>query len=632
MPLLDDIQVYRKRQVLYLIFGFLFGVLVVRLIQLQWLYGERYGQQAEENSVRIIPKEPIRGYMYDRNGRLIVDNRPSFTVTVMPYEFQAARAYDLARLLRMPVDELQERIQQGAKYSRFVPVRVKRDVDVAIIAALEENRTQFPGVDYQVESMRTYPSKAHAAHILGYTREVSEEKLRLLDPLEYAQGDITGATGLEARYEWAIRGKKGAEYSTVNARGQIVKRFDEGRTNRPAIDGIDLHLTMDFGLQEFAESLFTDKRGALVAIDPTDGGILAFVSKPDFDPAQLSGITTRELWRALNNDPHRPLFNRATLTRYPPGSTFKMVLAIAALERGIITPTTRMQCPGAFVYGNKVFKDLHVHGSVDVVEAIQRSCNVFFYKLMLMVGLDTWAEYAALFGFGQQTGVDISEESPGLLPTTEFMNRRYGEKGWTRGFLVSLGIGQGELGVTPMQMACYAMLLANKGKFWQPHTVAKLVDRIHDSTRVLSFGLRRELSISEATWSYVREGMRRVVEEPGGTAGNARVAGVVSAGKTGTAQNPHGEDHAWYIGFAPFDNPKIAIAVLVENAGFGGRFAAPIAGLCIERYLYGRLIRNDAARRSVPAEDTTVVRRKQPQAAVLPSNAIPGLALPAQEE
>lgn len=631
MPLLDDIQVYRKRRVLYAVFAAVFAVLVLRLVQLQWLYGERYGQQAEENSVRIIPKEPIRGYIYDRNGRLIVDNRPSFTVTVMPYEFQASSAPLLARMLKMPVEELTERIQQGAKYSRFVPVRVKRDVDVAAIAALEENRTHFPGVDYHIESMRTYPTRAHAAHILGYTREVSEEKLKLLDPLEYARGDITGATGLEARYEWAIRGKKGAEYSTVNALGQIVKKFDEGRINRPAVDGIDLHLTMDFGLQEFAESLFADKRGALVAIDPNDGGILAFVSKPDFDPAQLSGITTREFWRALNSDPHRPLFNRATLTRYPPGSTFKMVLAIAALERGIITPSTSMQCTGAFVFGDKVFKDLHVHGSVNVVQAIQVSCNVFFYKLMLMVGLDTWAEYAAMFGFGQQTGVDISEESPGLLPTTEFMNRRYGPKGWTRGFLVSLGIGQGELGVTPMQMACYAMMLANKGKYHQPHAVAKLVDRAHDSIRALSFGLRRELHISEATWSYVREGMRRVVEEPGGTAAVARVRGVQSAGKTGTAQNPHGDDHAWYIGFAPFDNPKIAIAVLVENAGFGGRFAAPIAGMCIERYLYGRLIRNEVSPRSVPARDTTLVRRQSPQA-VVPPTASPDLPPQEREE
>lgn len=619
MPVLDDIHVHQKRRVLYVIFTVAFVVLFARLIQLQWLYGKQYGQQAEENSVRIIPKEPIRGYIYDRHGRLVVDNRPSFTVTVMPYEFDRANLPYLARLLAMPQQELDERIRKGAQYSRFVPVRVKRDVDVRTVATIEENLTDLPGVDYQIESMRTYPTNASAAHILGYTREVSEEKLKTLDPQEYSPGDIIGATGLEARYEWAIRGIKGAEYSTVNARGQIVKKFGEGRMNRSAIDGNDLHLTMDFSLQEFAESLFTDKRGALVAIDPTDGGILAFVSKPDFPLAHLSGITTKEVWRDLNTNPDRPLFNRATLTRYPPGSTFKMILAIAALEKGIISPNTHMQCTGAFAFGNKVFKDLHVHGSVNVVDAIQVSCNVFFYKLILQVGLDTWAEYAAMFGFGQQTGLDISEESPGLLPTTEFMNRRYGERGWTRGFLVSLGIGQGELGVTPIQMACYAMLLANKGKFYQPHTVAKLVDRIHDTAKVLSPTLRREIRLSEETWSYVREGMRRVVQEPGGTAASARVRGVESAGKTGTAQNPQGDDHAWYVGFAPFDHPRIAIAVLVENAGFGGRFAAPIAGMCIEKYLYGRLIRNDGIHPGVPTRDTSATHRKPVQAAVTPA-------------
>ncbi len=618
MPLLDEILVYQKRRVLYIIFSLVFALLFSRLIQLQWLYGRQYGRQAEENSVRIIPKEPIRGYIYDRHGRLVVDNRPSFSVTVMPYEFDRANLPYLARLLEMSPEDLNERINKGAQFSRFIPVRVKRDVDVKTVAALEEHRTLLPGVDYQVEAMRMYPTRASAAHILGYTREVSEEKLKTLDPQEYSQGDITGATGLEARYEWAIRGKKGAEYSTVNARGQIVKRFDEGRANRSAVDGNDLHLTMDFSLQEFAESLFTDKRGALVAIDPTDGSILAFVSKPDFNLAHLSGITTKELWAELNTNPNRPLFNRATLTRYPPGSTFKMILALAALEKGIITPNTHMQCTGAFVFGNKVFKDLHVHGSVNVIDAIHVSCNVFFYKLMLQVGLDIWSEYAAMFGFGQQTGLDISEESPGLLPTTEFMNKRYGERGWTRGFLVSLGIGQGELGVTPVQMACYAMLLANKGKFYQPHAAEKLVDRMHGTTRTIVPTLRREVQLSEATWSYVREGMRRAVEEPRGTAASARVAGLVSAGKTGTAQNPHGDDHAWYIGFAPFDNPKIAIAVLVENAGFGGRFAAPIAGMCIEKYLYGRLIRNDRVHRSVPARDTSATRRAPLQALGMP--------------
>jgi penicillin-binding protein 2 len=619
MPVLDDIQVYEKRRVLYVVFTILFLFLFVRLIQLQWIFRDDYGQQAKENSVRYIPKEPVRGYIYDRNGRLIVDNRPSFTVTIMPYEFDKKQTTYLASLLGMEPAELQERIRSGSKYSQFVPVRVKRDVSNRILAALEENRERLRGVDYQIESMRTYTSKANAAHILGYTKEVSEAQLKTLDPEEYSQGDIAGASGLESRYEKSIRGKKGADYSIVNVHGQIVGKHEEGKRDKPAHDGNDLYLTMDFALQELAESLFTDKRGALVALDPRDGGVLAFVSKPDYNLANLSGVTPKEFWRTINNDPSRPLFNRASLTRYPPGSTFKMILAVAGLEKHIITPESRIQCNGAFPYGNKVFKDLHVHGSVNVVEAIQRSCNVFFYKLMLQVGLDTWSRYASMFGFGDQTGLDISEESSGLLPTTAYMNKRYGERGWTKGFLVSLGIGQGELGVTPVQMACYAMVLANRGKYFQPHTVTKSVDRLSNTTHALSFDMKHEIGISEDTWDLVREGMRRVVQEPGGTASAARVKSVVSAGKTGTAQNPHGEDHAWYVGFAPFDEPTIAVAVLVENAGFGGAIAAPIAGMCIEQHIYGRLIRNDGKRSAVPVVDPTRSKAKATHAELVPA-------------
>ncbi|MEK7671568.1 MAG: penicillin-binding transpeptidase domain-containing protein, partial [Bacteroidota bacterium] len=345
------------------------------------------------------------------------------------YEFDKQNAEYLASLLNVEPRDLQERIKNGSKYSQFIPVKVKRDIGNKTVAALEENRERLFGVDYQIESMRTYTTKAYASHILGYTKEVSETQLKTLDPEEYSQGDIAGASGLESCYERAIRGKKGADYSIVNARGQIVGKYDDGRKDTPALDGSDLYLTMDFALQEFAESLFTNKRGALVAIDPNTGGILAFVSKPDYDLAYLSGVTPRELWRQINTDPNRPLFNRATLTRYPPGSAFKMILAIAALEQGIITPETRMYCSGSFPYGDKVFKDLHVHGSVNVVDALHRSCNVFFYKLMLQVGLDTWSEYASMFGFGQPTGLDISEETAGLLPSTAYMNKRYGERG-----------------------------------------------------------------------------------------------------------------------------------------------------------------------------------------------------------
>jgi len=590
MAVQDDIQIYRKRRVLYAALALMMLLFFGRLYQLQLIYSEEYGRKSEENSVRVITKEPVRGYIYDRNNTLVVDNRPSFTVTVMPYEFDKSSIGFLARTLSLDTAFIQERLRTGERYSRFAPVKIKRDIDFRELSALEENRDRLSGVDYQVESKRVYTTPAHASHILGYTKEISESQIRNFGG-DYAQGDVVGSSGLEGGYEHSLRGEKGAEFSTVNVRGQIVGGFESGKMDVQAVDGNDLILTMDFGLQAFAESLMTGRRGAVVALDPQNGEILAMVSAPDYDLSVFSGVTPPQIWNAMNADEAKPLFNRATLTRYPPGSTFKMVLAIAALESGVVTPSWRVSCGGSFRLGNKVFKDLHVHGSVDMVTALQVSCNVYFYQLMLKTGLDEWSHYGKELGFGMLTGIDVAEENPGLLPTTAFMNRRYGPSGWTRGFLPSLGIGQGELGVTPLQMACYAMVLANWGEYHQPHAVRAVVQKEIHRIDTLAFQ-SRHTNISIDTWAIVREGMRRAVELPGGTGGLARIKGIEVAGKTGTAQNPHGPDHAWFVGFAPFEDPRIAIAVLVENAGFGGSYAAPIAGMCMERYLYGQLIRN----------------------------------------
>jgi penicillin-binding protein 2 len=599
MTLQDDIQIYAKRRTLYVVIGLVFVLFITRLYQLQLIYREEYGKKSEENSIRTIPKEPVRGYMYDRTGKLVVDNRPAFTVTIMPFEFDKRTIGYLSKLLSLDADFIRDRLKKGEAYSRFAPVKIKRDIDFRTLSAIEENRDKLPGVDYQIESKRSYTTKANASHILGYAKEISESQLRTMSD-DYTQGDVIGSSGLEAQYEKVLRGQKGAEFSTVNVRGQVIGSFDNGKNDIPSVPGDDLYLTMDFGVQVLAESLMTGQSGSVVALDPTDGGIIAMVSKPDYDLNLFSGVVSPELWRALNSDESHPLYNRATLSRFPPGSTFKMILALAALENHIVPPTWRITCAGSFRLGNKVFHDLHVHGSVDMVDAIQRSCNVYFYQLMLKVGLEKWSDMAAEFGFGQLTGIDINEESPGLLPDSAYMDKRYGPRGWTRGFLPSLGIGQGEVGVTPLQMAVYAMMLANEGHYYQPHTVRTCVDKERHAVDTLKYR-SRTLSISQSSWDVVREGMRRAVMEPGGTGGLARVKDVVVAGKTGTAQNPHGKDHAWFIGFAPYDNPKIAICVLVENAGYGGSFAAPIAGKCIEQYLYGRLIRDDR-----PAPTATV--------------------------
>ncbi|MBI4546604.1 MAG: penicillin-binding protein 2 [Ignavibacteriae bacterium] len=574
----------------YTFFSALFLVFLFRLAQLQILYQDEYGKKSEENSIRALTRDPIRGLVFDRHGILLVDNRPSYTVTMTPAEFDTSRIAHLSEVLHLDVEFINDRLNKGVAYNRLAPVKIKRDIDFRTLSMIEENRDKFPGVHYQVELKRYYPTKARASHLFGYTKEVSDVQVSTM-PDEYRPGDIIGASGLEARYERALRGVKGFEFITVNARGQLVSPYNDGRNDISAKEGDDLSLALDGSLQAFAESLLANRRGAIVALDPNDGGVLALVSKPDFDLTAFGSITPTEVWNALNYDSTKPLFNRATLTRYPPGSTFKMVLAAAALQDGVISPQWGVNCTGAFQFGSRVFKDLHVHGPTNLIESIQRSCNVFYYQLMLKTGFDRWTRYGREFGFGSPTNIDIFEENSGLLPSEEYFNRVYGEGKWTQGYLISLAIGQGELGVSPVQMACYAMVLANKGHFHTPHVVQRIRSNQTGELQQIPFDTR-QLNISNFVWDLIREGLYRCVNAPGGTAPLAKVEGVNVAGKTGTAQNPHGKDHAWFIGFAPFEQPKIAICVLVENAGFGGVAAAPIAGLCIEQYLYRELIRN----------------------------------------
>ena len=580
---------HERRRTLTIAVLVMFALLMLRLYQLQLLYHVEMDKKSEENSVRALVKDPVRGYIYDRYGKLIVDVGPAYSVTLVPAEFEKRNIPLLSSILQMEPQALDDRISRARIYSPYLPARIKRDVDMRTLAAIEEHMTTLRGVSFQVESKRVYPTPAHASHLLGYRREISD--VQLSDATDsYRQGDLVGVAGLEARYEQKLRGIKGFEYVSVNSKGQIIGSFEDGRRDVTAKEGDDLLLSVDVGLQAFAESLMTNYSGAIVAMDPSDGGLLAFVSKPDYDPSIMSGVTPADIWSDLQTNPEKPLFNRASLTRYPPGSTFKMVLAAAALQEGIIDENFRIHCTGGFRFGNRVFKDLHVHGSVNVVEAIQRSCNVFFYQLMLKVGFDKWNEYGRRFGFGQATNTDTGEETTGLLPSAQYYDSRYGKGKWTQGFLISLAIGQGEVGVSPLQMARYAAALANGGIVYRPHAVelvrSKETGKIeavpHDSTL---------LGLSPHVIELIREGMQRVVHAPGGTGALARIPGVISAGKTGTAENPHGKDHAWYVGFAPFDNPKIAVAVLLENSGFGGVKAAPIAGLVMEKYLYRELIR-----------------------------------------
>lgn len=580
-----------SRRVFFLfLIGMIFVIFLFRLLQLQLLYQDIYGKKSEENSIRPISRDPIRGLLFDRHGALLVDNRPAYTLTVTPSEFHMANVDYLAKILDLDTGFVRDRIKKGRAYNRFAPVKVKRDLDFPTLSIIEENRDKLPGVDYQIESKRFYPTTVKGTHLFGYTKEVSDAVVTA-KPDEYRPGDNIGATGIEAQYENQLRGHKGFELITVNAKGQLLGPYNDGKSDIPVKEGNDLFLAIDGGVQALAESLMADKRGAVVAVDPEDGGVIALVSKPDYDLLQFGSVTPTDVWNGLLTDPDKPLFNRATLTHYPPGSTFKMVLAAAALEEGVINDQWRIQCGGGFKYGNRVFKDHLAHGSTNIVESIQRSCNVFYYQLMLKTGFERWTNYGEEFGFGEKTGIDIGEETEGLLPSGEYFDKVYGKGRWTQGYLVSLAIGQGEVGVSPLQMACYAAALGNRGYYHQPHVVEKIRDKETGLLQPVATNTRR-IELSDHTWDLIQQGMYRCVNEAGGTALTARVQGVGVAGKTGTAQNPHGKDHAWFIGFAPVEHPKIAICVLVENAGFGGVVSAPIASMCIEQYMYGHLIRN----------------------------------------
>lgn len=575
-----------KRKNIYYVLAVLAVFIVgARLVQLQLINPENFTKESEKNSVKTIITTPARGLIYDRNYKLIVDNKPSYSVTITKKEFDTTKIPEVSNLLGITDDDIRSDLKDIEGTNRFIPTRLVRDVDFKVISYIEENREQLKGIDYKIEPIRTYPDNFKASHILGYSNEISKNQLKNQSGDYYKQGDLIGITGLESSYENYLRGEKGFEFILQDSKGREVGSLNDGKNDVKSVAGYDLILTIDAGLQEYAEKLLGNRKGAIVAIDPNNGEILTMVSKPDFDLTDFSGKLSPDIWNKLNNDPDKPLFNRATMTRYPPGSTYKMISALASLQEGIMKPNSTIPCEGSFKYGDRVFGDHGAYGSIGFVTSIEHSVNVFYYKLVLKIGFDNWTKYGNIFGFGQKTGIDIPEETKGLLPSTEYFNKVYGPKGWTQGFVVSLGIGQGELGVSPLQMACYCSTLANSGTYFQPHLVKFLKNPNSGELTPVNFK-RRDVEIEKQYFDIVRKGMYNVVNGSG-TAHTIRTSLVDIAGKTGTAQNPHGRDHSWFIAFAPYDNPRIAICVLVENAGFGAAVAAPIAQRIILKYLLG---------------------------------------------
>jgi len=570
-----------RKKIIYALMIVIFLVYSIKLFQMQIIQHEEYDEKSSGNSIKAIEQIPLRGAFWDRNMKLLVENIPAYTVRITPYEYEKKNNKILEAILELDSGYINNLLYRNKEYSKHLPLKVKRGVDFSAIAWIEENIETLPGVDYIIELQRGYPAGVMGAHVFGYSKEISPQKLKQ-EKDYYNPGDLIGFTGLEKYYEKEIRGVKGYNYVLVDAKRREVGKYKDGKKDVESIKGKDLVLGIDVNLQKIAEEELKGKSGAVVAIEPKTGEILAMVSAPDFDLNQFSYVTPKSYLQKLYTDPLKPQFNRSTMAAHPPGSTFKILCAIAGLELGVINENSTLFCGGGFTFG-RFFKCHGAHGSVNVIHAIEKSCNTFFYQLIFKIGLDRLAQFAWKFGLGHKTGVDINEESAGLIPTSKYYEKIYG-KNWPQGIMVSLGIGQGEISTTPLQLAFYTALIANNGKSFIPHLVKGYLD---ENKKFVPLKYPEvNTNVSQKTFDIVKQGMFLVVQGSG-TGTSIRIPDLPISGKTGTAQNPHGKDHAWFICFAPSDNPKIAIAVLVENAGFGATWAAPIAKKLILKY-FGR--------------------------------------------
>ncbi|MEO0078246.1 MAG: penicillin-binding protein 2 [candidate division WOR-3 bacterium] len=557
----------------------LFAILIVRLTQLQLVQGRRYSYLSDRNRIRQVVRPAPRGRILDRNGRVIAESRPSFTCTVVPTELGDTTLGLLARLLDVPEEELSRRIRPVAAYAS--PVKVKRDLSLAEVCRIEENSFRLSGVHLRIDPVRSYPSGEAYGHVLGHLGEASDDDLRrdtTLRPL-----DLVGRSGIEAEYERLLRGRDGYEYVEVDVRGQEVRPLPEKRPV-PPVPGKELHLTLDDRIQQLAAELTNGyDRAAVVGLKVRTGEVVCLFSRPTFNPGVFIGSVDTAVWNRLMKNRSKPFFNRAISSGYPPGSTMKPVVALAALRRGVISPSTVLDpCHGSYRYGNRTFKCWSSHGAVNLVEALAVSCNNYFYQVGLRLGIDSLTAFALQVGLGRNTGIDLPGERAGNIPTRAWLDRRYGKGRWGAGSILNFAIGQGEVLVTPLQLAVFYAAVANNGVACRPYLLDHADSAGHEVYRAQVRTTR--LPVSEADIRVVKAGLDKVVEY--GTAAAVRMKEVAIAGKTGTAQNPPRPDHAWFVGYAPADDPEVVFSVLVENAGHGGSVAAPIAARLIRAWFF----------------------------------------------
>ncbi len=563
-----------------------YAALVARLFTMQILEGARYRDLARLNSVRIVPERAPRGLILDRHLRVLVNNAPAISVGVTPAELprdpvQARAVIDaVAALLGLPAAQAEAKVARQA-VRPYAPARLAADVDRGLVARIEERQGALPGLTVWQDSKRSYPLE-EAAHVLGYVGEISGGELARLKDRGYHLGDWIGQTGLESQYDTVLRGSDGGEEVRIDAAGRELGVLGE-IAPKP---GGNLVLTLDAGLQAVAEDAMGEEAGAVVAIDPRDGSVLALVSKPDYPSADFSGRVDPAAWRALMTDSRHPMEDRAVQGLYPPGSVFKIVTALAALQEGAITPETHFTCNGIFwiaTWPYRCWKEVG-HGSIALEQAIVESCDIFFYQVGLKLKVDALARWTRAFGFGSKTGIDLPGEQAGVVPDPAWKQAKEGLP-WFPGNTVMMAIGQGYLQATLLQLARATAAVANGGYLVRPHLLDRVTDAEGDTLAVYPRSRPLDLGLDPDAVALVRRGMEGAVDSPRGTASRARVEGLSVAGKTGTAQNSQGEDHAVFVCFAPAESPQVAIAVIVEHGGEGGLSAAPIARRMLE-YLY----------------------------------------------
>jgi penicillin-binding protein 2 len=600
-----DPSIVNRLIVIAVFIALIFAVFVVRLFQLQVVEGEDLGNRARRNSVRTVRLEAPRGDIFDRFGRELATTRPAFGVQVMPAELRERELTlaALGNLLDIDPDELFERVGEPRGRARFQPVRIARDLPYDSRTRVESHLYALPGVFTDVSPRRYYVGGSLAAHILGYTGEIQVEQLEKRSFADYRSGDVIGQAGVESRFESVLRGRAGGRNVVVDVAGRVDEVLDEVE----ATPGGTLVLTIDRDLQRVAEDAFSpevigggEKRGAVVALDPRNGDVLALVSQPTFDPNSFAGGIDSATWKQLMESEGRPLQNRALAGQYPPGSTYKVILAAAGLEEGAIDLDERVFCPGTFKLGRRTYRcwKRGGHGPMNLHDALVRSCDVYFYQLGLKLGIDRIAFFANGFHLGLRTGITLGNESPGIVPTRAWKERRFKEV-WLKGETVSASIGQGFNLTTPMQLAVAYAAIANGGTIFRPRILLRQTGpdgTVERGPEPESLG---KVPVSPAHLETITRALEGVVHGEGGTGARARVAGVRVAGKTGTAQVVRLKqtedleeeeipfkfrDHGWFAAFAPADAPEIVVVALAEHGGHGGSAAGPIVNAILTRY------------------------------------------------